>query len=46
MTRYDYSVGTVINRPSIFITELPSGAYDEIEVEEDRKEEEETIYLE
>ncbi len=46
MTRYDYSVGTVINRPSIFITELPSSAYDEVEVEEDRKEEEETIYLE
>jgi DNA helicase-2/ATP-dependent DNA helicase PcrA len=47
MTRYDYSVGTVINRPSPFILELPSGVYDEVEVEEaGREDEEETIYLE
>jgi len=43
MTRYDYSAGTVINRPSVFITELGSRVYDEVEVEESR--EEETIYL-
>jgi DNA helicase-2/ATP-dependent DNA helicase PcrA len=44
MTRYDYSVGTVINRPSAFILELPSRIYDEVEVEEERAEEQ-TIYL-
>ncbi len=43
MTRYDYNAGTVINRPSVFITELGSRVYDEVEVEEGR--EEETIYL-
>ncbi|MGH7197518.1 MAG: 3'-5' exonuclease, partial [Candidatus Omnitrophota bacterium] len=45
MTRYDYSVGTVINRPSLFVAELPSGVYDEVEVEEENAEEK-TIYLE
>lgn len=44
MTRYDYNAGTVINRPSPFILELPAHVYDEVEVEE--SEEEETIYLE
>lgn len=43
MTRYDYTVGTVINRPSIFIEELPARVYEEVEVEESA--EEETIYL-
>ena len=42
MTRYDYTAGTVINRPSIFIAELPLDAYEDVEVEES---EEETIYL-
>ncbi len=45
MTYYDYSAGTVINRPSIFILELPCKTYDEVEVEE-ASEEERTIYLE
>ncbi len=44
MTRYDYNVGTVINRPSPFILELPSTVYDDVEVEEENAEEE-TIYL-
>jgi len=44
MTRYDYNVGTVINRPSPFILELPSAVYDDVEVEEENAEEE-TIYL-
>ena len=43
MMRYDYNEGMVIQRPSIFIEELPSGAYDEVEIEESQ--EEETIYL-
>ena len=43
MTRYDYHAGTVINRPSAFISELDSHVYEEVEVEESR--EEETIYL-
>lgn len=43
ITRYDYNAGTVINRPSPFIAELPHDAYDEIDVEESQ--EEETIYL-
>ncbi len=43
ITRYDYNAGTVINRPSPFISELPHHVYDEVEVEE--SEEEETIYL-
>ena len=43
MTRYDYTAGTVISRPSIFIAELPSNVYDDVEVEEN--EQEETIYL-
>ncbi len=43
MTRYDYTTGTVINRPSVFIAELPSDAYEDIEVEENQ--EEETICL-
>ncbi len=46
MTRYDTHEGTVINRPSIFISELPSEVYEEVEVEEESREEEETIYLE
>ncbi len=45
MTRYDYTAGTVINRQSVFIAELPSNVYDEVEVEENQ-DEEETIYLE
>ena len=44
MTRYDYNEGTVISRPSIFISELPGDCYEDVEVEESR-EEEETIYL-
>lgn len=44
MTRYDYNEGMVISRPSIFMTELPSHVYDDVEVEEST-EEEETIYL-
>ncbi len=43
MTRYDYHAGTVINRPSAFISELDSRVYEEVEIEESR--EEETIYL-
>ena len=43
MTRYDYNAGNVISRPSCFVAELPSGVYDDVEVEE--SEEEETIYL-
>ena len=43
MTRFDYQAGTVINRPSVFIAEIPSSVYDEIEIEE--SEEEKTIYL-
>lgn len=43
MTRYDYSAGMVISRPSCFLKELPSDAYQEVEVEENQ--EEETIYL-
>ena len=43
MTRYDYSVGTVINRPSLFVEELSKRVLEEVEVEE--SEEEETIYL-
>ncbi|HTL71117.1 MAG TPA: ATP-dependent helicase, partial [Candidatus Eisenbacteria bacterium] len=43
MTRYDYNAGTVISRPSVFVEELPSSAYDDVEVEESS--EEETIYL-
>ncbi len=44
MTRYDYTAGTVISRPSIFIAELSSSVYDDVEVEEDDSEEE-IIYL-
>ena len=44
MTRFDYNAGTVINRPSVFVAELPSSAYDDVEVEENN-DEEETIYL-
>ena len=44
MTRFDYQAGTVINRPSVFVAELPSSVYDEIEIEESP--EEKTIYLE
>ena len=44
MTRYDYAAGTVISRPSIFIAELSSNVYDDVEVEEENSEE--TIYLE
>ncbi len=43
MTRYDYNAGMVISRSSCFIEELPSDAYEEVEVEENQ--EEETIYL-
>ncbi len=43
MTRFDYSAGTIISRPSAFVLELPHHVYDEVEVEE--SEEEETIYL-
>ena len=43
MTRYDYSTGTIINRPSVFMSELEPQVYEEVEVEESR--EEETIYL-
>lgn len=44
MTRFDYNAGTVINRPSVFVAELPSSAYDDVEVEENN-DQEETIYL-
>ncbi|MBI3252116.1 MAG: ATP-dependent helicase [Candidatus Omnitrophica bacterium] len=44
LTRFDYQAGTVINRPSLFLEELPADVYDTIEVEENQ--EEETIYLE
>lgn len=44
MTRYDYNEGMVISRPSIFLTELPHHAYDDVEVEES-SDQEETIYL-
>ncbi len=44
MTRYDYNVGTVINRPSVFICELPHDVYEEVEVE-DESPDEQTIYL-
>lgn len=44
MTRFDYQAGTVLTRPSVFIAELPSSVYDEIEIEE--SEDEKTIYLE
>ena len=43
--RYDYSAGMVIQRPSIFMLEIPSTCYDEIEVEESSEDEERTIYL-
>ncbi len=43
MTRFDYQAGTVISRPSVFIAELPSSVYDEVEIEE--SDEEKTIYL-
>ncbi|MCG3176024.1 MAG: ATP-dependent DNA helicase PcrA [Candidatus Omnitrophica bacterium] len=43
MTRFDFNAGTVINRPSPFVAELPEGVYDEVEIEE--SDEEETIYL-
>ncbi len=43
MTRFDYQAGLVINRPSVFVAELPSSVYDEIEIEESQ--EEKTIYL-
>jgi DNA helicase-2/ATP-dependent DNA helicase PcrA len=45
MMRYDYQAGMVINRPSIFISELPGSVYDELEVEEEARQEP-TIYLE
>jgi len=45
MTRYDYQAGTVINRPSMFVEELRSDLYEDVEVEEDNPEER-TIYLE
>ena len=44
MMRYDYSAGMIIQRPSVFLLELPSSVYDEVEVEE--SEGEKTIYLE
>ncbi len=44
MTRYDYSEGMVIQRPSVFIEELPSGTYEEVEIEEAQTEAK-TIYL-
>ncbi len=43
MTRYDYNAGTILSRPSVFVAELPSHVYDEVEVEENEREE--TIYL-
>jgi len=43
MSRYDYSAGMIINRPSCFISEIPEDSYEEVEVEENRAEE--TIYL-
>ncbi|OIO38817.1 MAG: hypothetical protein AUJ72_01870 [Candidatus Omnitrophica bacterium CG1_02_46_14] len=39
MIHFDYSAGTVISRPSIFITELSSDDYDDVEVEENNSEE-------
>ena len=45
MTRYDYSMGTVINRPSPFVLELPHHVYDDVEVEEASETDEETIQL-
>ncbi|MBI4432410.1 MAG: UvrD-helicase domain-containing protein [Candidatus Omnitrophica bacterium] len=44
ITRFDFNAGTVINRPSVFISELPSDTYVEVEVEEEPSAEE-TIYL-
>ncbi len=35
MTRYDYNYGTVISRPSLFLTELDPGCYEEWAVEEE-----------
>lgn len=43
MTRFDYQAGMIINRPSVFVAELPSATYDELEIEESP--EEKTIYL-
>lgn len=43
MTRWDHQAGTVILRPSIFLQELPSDDYEELEIEE--SDEEKTIYL-
>ncbi len=43
MMRYDSQAGMVINRPSVFVQELSSDLYDEVEVEENRSEE--TIYI-
>ncbi len=44
MMRYDAQAGMVINRPSIFLLELESSLYDEVEVEQ--REEKDTIYIE
>ena len=44
MMRYDHSIGMVIQRPSVFIQEIPSSCYEEVEVEENA--EEETVYIE
>ncbi|MBI4353155.1 MAG: ATP-dependent helicase [Candidatus Omnitrophica bacterium] len=43
MTRFDYQLGSILCRPSIFTAELPAGVYEEVEVEEN--ETEKTIYL-
>jgi DNA helicase II / ATP-dependent DNA helicase PcrA len=43
MTRFDYAEGMVICRPSLFVEELPSDTYQEVEVDEEG--EEPTIYL-
>jgi DNA helicase-2/ATP-dependent DNA helicase PcrA len=44
MMRFDYSQGMVICRPSVFVEELSSSSYDEVDVEEENTNEE-TIYL-
>ena len=43
MTRFDYNLGTVISRPSLFTLELPNDCYMDVEVEQSPQEE--TIYL-
>lgn len=45
MTRFEYNMGTVLTRPSVFLSELSHDVYDLLEVEKPDEHDEETISL-